>query len=224
MFLYKYLTHEILFLTMDIEYGKSVLSEYRKLYKKYSKKIWFLAVFFTVVTLAIIVEKSFRSIEKSVENNSGVSFTEDPPEPLNFDETSMIPILPEKNVVYRDFVLKTSPLNKMLQKHSLNMLHNKTMNILIKNQWDCVHLRHFGLNYDILVFKSKNITVVNPEIIHISDEMQVKHELGLDNTRRVVKRPISISLNFIDKDLETQKNLTLSGNDAACLSYYKNIK
>lgn len=207
---------------MDIEYGADIINKYRDIYTKYNKKIKFIAVAFVVATIAIVLRKSFTSIDQSIENDTVMSIDETPPELITLSK-KFFENARESNTKYRRFVRKKNTINQLIQRRNIANVRQEIDAILNAEDWHCVHLRHYDVPFDIVMFKN-NLTMIDPNIVMISEEFQTKQEVGVDNIRRFVKRPVMITVDYVDEKLYSVHNRTLTGNDAICFSYYKDIE
>lgn len=209
---------------MDLEYGKEIIGKYNGLYKKHKNKVWYMTSLFVVVTLAVILKQSIQiDIDESVASGSGFSLDEAGPELITLKK-HVIDVKIDKESSFKKFQVKQNRLNRMIQTKNLaNVFEEVYQHVLIEN-WECIHLKHFGVPYDIILFFDPNITMLEPKITQISDEFILQQEIGIDNVRKYIKRPSELSVEYLQDDLETMVSKRLEGDAAACFSYYYNIK
>jgi hypothetical protein len=202
----------------DIEFGTVYVSGKVKwlvnLYKSNDRKIRYIAVSFFVVTVALVIKFAFYNID-TVINSTGI---------ITFDEDVYIPFkLSDEIIPHVDgfaniqFPTKDSSVNWKIQTLNLVQSRHRVVEYLINSGFSCIHLRHFGVSYDIIVFR--NITMVNPVVIGESPEKVSIKEMSLDGTICRKKRSIWLKIEYVDAAL-TKQGIILTGDQSSCFSHY----
>jgi hypothetical protein len=202
--------------TSDPEYGSV------KLHKNYKKvlefvqnnkrKIKTITIAFFVMTCAILIRFAYDNTD-NIKNNV---ITLDEEVYTIFDLSEFDPKVERSFTV--DFPIKTSLVNQRLQKLNIETAETKVREFLKESGYDCIHLRHFGVVYDMIFFN--NVTMINPEVVKLSENKVNKKEENLNGEIHFAKRSTSVIVNYIDKDLEKQYGEKLWGNNAICFQFY----
>lgn len=211
---------------MDMESGNIELFErYRKLkarFQHHQKRIFFVLSLFLVVTIAWNVQKGIEELEQAAEKNTGFTLTEEPHEYIDIDITKLQERSP--NIKYKKFIPKTSSLNRKIQVMNIEKLYAKIKPLLDQEQWICIHLRNFGVDYDITMFRDGvNKTIIDPVIEQVSETYELIPEIGIDGMKKYAKRPTELRIRHVDKNMTYDNEILLSGNDAICFSHYQGI-
>lgn len=204
--------------SVDLEYGHIKLSEKMKrlvsYYRKNERKIKYFGVGFIVMTLALIVKMGFNNVDTVIETATAITLDEPAYEPFKWSESIIIDV-DSKGV--KKFPIRESHVNWKMQ--SLNIIHARehVMEYLKKGGYVCIHMRHFDVPYDIIVFQ--NLTMVNPLVEGESETYHYVKEESLDGTTMRKKRPLSLDTVYYDEALNRQFT-TLYGNQASCFAHY----
>jgi len=202
----------------DLEYGKFTISKrFLKLlqvYKHNSKKIKTTLLSFVAISVAILVRFSFDNVENIKE--TVITLDEDPYEIFDINDEINTNVSKDLTV---EFPRKTSLVNQRLQELNINAITNKVSKFLNESENLCIHLRHFGSVYDILVFQD-NRTLINPEIVEMSTKKKNVKYIDLENVPKYKKLSSRVLLNYVDKNMNTKYNQELIGNDAFCFQFY----
>lgn len=203
---------------VDLEYGKITLSKQMQkvadYYRKNEKKIKYFSIGFIILTFALIVKLGINNVDTVVEAATAITLDEESYTPFKWSE-NIITSVDSKAI--KKFPIKGSHVNWKMQ--SLNILQAKehVMEYLKKGDYICIHMRHFNVPYDIIVFQ--NITMVNPEVENESDNYYHVKEMALDGKVARKKRPEWINVLYHDEGLNL-KHATLYNNQAACFLHY----
>lgn len=202
----------------DLEYGNIVLSKQMQkvadYYRKNRKKIKYFSVGFVVLTFALIVKLGFDNIDTVIESATAITLDEESYQPFKWSETIIVNV-DSKGV--KKFPIKESHVNWKMQSLNIVQAREHIMEYLRKGDYVCIHARHFGVSYDIIVFQ--NLTMVNPIVEKESDIYHYVKEEALDGTTVRSKRPETIDIAYKDESL-TQKYITLYGEQAVCFAHY----
>lgn len=204
---------------MDLEYGGGFLVEkYKRVfnfYKKHKRRLRQGSIIFAIITVAIIVKLGFRNMDHVVETASAITMDEETYQPFKLDITKFSPEGPALEVA--QLTIKDSVVNRRMQAMNIADVSTRVSDWLDKTGNLCVHLKHFQVPYDILVFP--NETIINPQIISEGKTRKNINEVDLGGDTVWKQRATSIYLKYFDKDL-TQKHDTLWFNSAYCLAHY----
>lgn len=203
----------------DLEFGPIVLTAKMKRFvawfKRHQHNMKYFIISFVFLTIAIIIKFGFRNIDSVIESATAITLDEPVYTPFVLTD-EIIPVVEKKSVIR--FPFKESHINWKLQTLNLVQSRNQVLIYLEQVGYTCIHLRHFGVPYDILVFT--NMTVVNPEVIEESEEYQMIKEYDLDGTTKRSKRPTYIKIAYLDESLN-KKSVTLFGDQAVCFAHYE---
>lgn len=186
---------------------KKVVDFYRKNEGRVKHGLY--ASFF--LTIALIIKLAFHNFDTVIEHAPVITFDEDTYTPFKMTK-EIIPKVESKSSI--QFPIKESQVNWKIQ--TLNLLQSRKH--ALEYGYLCVHLRHFNVPYDILIFD--NITMVNPVVVSESEETKNIKEMSLDGTSKRVKRPVWIKVKYHDESLSKVEN-TLWYDYAACFAHYE---
>lgn len=202
----------------DLEYGGEFLvKKYKRVfdfYRKNSQRLKRGAVVFAIVSAAIVVKLGFRNMDTVVSTATAITMDEESYSPFQLDVTKFkVDVTAEP----QQFQIKDSVVNRRMQ--SINMADASTTVVewLDSTGNVCVHLKHFQVPWDIIVFP--NVTVINPQIISEGPTRKNIQEVDLGGESKWKKRANSIYLKYYDKEM-VQRHETLWGNYAYCLAHY----
>lgn len=202
----------------DLEYGKVTLSKqmqkFADYYRKNEKRIKYFGIGFIVLTLALIVKLGINNVDSVVEAATAITLDEAAYQPFKWSKTININV-DSKSV--KKFPIKESHVNWKMQSLNIIQAREHVMEYLKKGDYICIHMRHFNVPYDIIVFQ--NITMVNPIVEKESDDYYYIKEMALDGTSSRQKRPVSLDIVYYDEGLNRQY-VTLYNNQAACFAHY----
>lgn len=203
---------------IDLEYGHIKLSEKMKRLVKYyrnnEKKIKYFSVGFVILTIALIVKMGFNNVDTVIETATAITLDEPVYNPFRWSETIKINV-DSKSV--KQFPIKESHVNLKMQSLNIIQAREHVLEYLKKGGYICIHMRHFDVPYDIIVFQ--NVTMVNPVVESESETYRYVKEEALDGTTLRKKRPESLSIKYHDEGLNVQY-ITLYGNQATCFAHY----
>lgn len=203
----------------DLEYGGAFLvKKYQKVfdfYKKNRVRIRRGAIVFGVVATAIIIKLGFRNMDTVVETATAITMDEETYQPFKLDLTKFTPGVPEIDV--GQLPLKDSVVNRRMQAMNVADVSATVGEWLNKTGNLCVHLKHFQVPWDIIVFP--NTTIINPQIISEGKTRKNIKEENLEGDTTWKQRATSIYLKYFDKELN-QKHDTVWFNYAYCLAHY----
>lgn len=203
---------------VDLEYGGNGFSKNIKLlitrYHTNRTKIKYTVFSLLIVTIAVIVKVGFISLNDVVVATNTITLDESPYVPFVWNE-EITTYVSDRGVV--KYPKKTSSVNWKLQALNIYQFSNHVMGYLEASENICIHCRHFGVPYDILVFKDK--VMVSPVVTDESDQMVYSRETSLNGSVTRVKRNEWIEVMYYNMEME--KEVTrLVGNDAICFSHY----
>lgn len=204
----------------DLEFGKVSLSRKVKwlvdMYRKNENNMRYIIISFVIVTVALIIKFAFYNLDSVVKNTGGViTLDEDVYKPFKMS-TEIIPNVDGRASIR--FPVKESQVNWRIQTLNIVQARAQAVSFLENSGFLCVHLRHFGVPYDIMVFQ--NATMVNPSVIAESDEQILRNELTLSGKTIRKKRPTWIKIAYKDESL-TDNVVTLWGWYATCFAHYE---
>lgn len=201
----------------DLEFGGIEISKnMRKILRYYEnnkKLIKKTGMAFIVLTLALILKGSLNNIEKV--QDTVITFDEETYKTFILND-NLDPDVDNDKI--KQFHVKNSKINQQLQIMNLESVENKIKKYLDSTNDICIHARHFGCEYDILVFQ--NITVINPEIVSTSNTMKNIKEKHLNGEKVFHKRFTEITINYLDKKLNQKYDKVLYGTQAICFQHY----
>lgn len=200
----------------DLEFGgefllkkyKHVLSVYRR--KKAVIKRFFFA--FVVLSLALIVKVGFRNFDTVIETATAITMDEESYVPFKLGDFVERP--PEST---KQFPIKDSMVNRRMQSLNLEDVSFEVRSFLEKTGNICIHLRHFSLPWDIVVFP--NMTVINPQIISTGEGWKNVPEMSVGGEEKWSRRATSVYVKFYSTEL-IQVYETLWYEQAYCLAFY----
>lgn len=204
----------------DLEFGGVHISrkvqKLVNLYKKNEHRIKYIIVSFCVVTVALMVKYASYNVDTVVESATAITFDEETYTQFVLSKE----ILPnvESGAGVRKFPIKGSKINWKMQTLNIVQARNKVWEYLDKAKQTCIHLKHFGVPYDILVFK--NVTMVNPEVLMESEEHKKIKEMSLDGSVNRKSRPIWIKVGYYSEALIYQTDV-LWGVQSYCFAHYE---
>lgn len=204
----------------DLEFGKVTISKKVKwlvdMYRKNENNMRYIIISFVVVTLALIVKFAFYNFDTVVQTTGVITLDEDVYKPFKMTP-EIIPDVGDKKASIQ-FPIKDSTVNWKIQTINIVQARAQAVSYLEKAGYTCIHLRHFGVPYDIIVFA--NVTMVNPLVLAESEEQVVRKEVTLDGKTLRKKRPTWIKVSYRDESL-TQQEVTLWGWQATCFAHYE---
>lgn len=201
----------------DLEYGvqawkeqyKHVIKNVNK-YKMYKKQI---LLSFLFITFAIGIKIGISNIDRVVQAGSGITLEE-----LPYKSFKLKPVTTSYVETSEHFDIKDSLVNRKMQKMNIDIAGEEAREFLKETGNICVHLKQFGVKWDIMVFE--NITVINPIIISESTTRKNIPQIGLDGTKTWASRPTSIYIKHYDDKLDYVYT-HLWDNQAFCFAYYE---
>jgi hypothetical protein len=204
--------------SVDLEYGQVTLSKQMKrlvdYYRKNERKIKYFAIGFVVLTVALIIKLGFNNVDTVIETATAITLDESAYQPFKWSENIIVSV-DAKGV--KKFPIKESHVNWKMQSLNIIQAREHVMEYLKKGGYLCIHMRHFNVPYDIIVFQ--NVTMVNPLVEKESDTYRYVKEESLDGTTSRQKRPETLDIVYYDEGLNRQF-ITLYGNQASCFAHY----
>jgi hypothetical protein len=166
-----------------------------------------------VVTAIIIVKLGFRNADTVIEQATAFTLDEEVYVPFKLGELDLK--INDKTAV--PYPIKTSHANWKLQSFNLIATREQLEQYFSTSGWTCLHLRNFGIEYDITVMD--NVTIVNPAIVQESKQKRNIKEIDINGETTHAKRPVWIEIDFYNEKL--QRNVVKLYNDqAACFLHY----
>ena len=203
----------------DIEQGSITLSDkvrwLVKLYNKNRHRLKHIIIAFVVVTLALIVKFAFYNIDDVIASASAITMDEESYKPFKVTEDIIVDVGDKASI---HFPIKTSDINWKMQVLNLAQVTSHVLKYIEAVDYVCIHARHFGVPYDIIVFR--NVTMINPIVLAESDEKITRQEATLAGVKSRKKRPIWIKIKHRDGSL-VEKTTTLWNNQAGCFAHYE---
>lgn len=203
----------------DIEQGSIKLSDkvrwLVKLYNKNKHRLKHIIFAFVVVTLALIVKFAFYNIDDVVASASAITIDEGVYKPFKVSEDIIVDVEDKASI---HFPIKTSNINWKMQALNLAQVTSHVLKYIEGVNYVCIHARHFGVLYDIIVFR--NMTMVNPTVLGESDEKIMRQEVTLAGVKSRKKRPNWIKIKYRDESL-VERTTTLWNNQAGCFAHYE---
>lgn len=203
---------------VDLEYGKITLSKQMQriadYYRKNERKIKYFSAGFIFLTIAIIIKLGINNVDSVVEAATAITLDEAAYQPFKWSDTIKVNV-DSKSV--KKFPIKESHVNWKMQALNIMQAREHVLEYLRKGDYICIHMRHFDVPYDIIVFQ--NITMVNPVVEKESDTYYYVKEMSLDGTTSRQKRPTSLDIVYYDEGLN-RKYVTLYNDQAACFAHY----
>lgn len=203
----------------DLEFGVVKLSAKMqrlvKTYRKHKEKIHQLGVAFLALTIALVIKAGYHNIDKVVESATAITLDEPSYVPFKLSDTVFTTVKTRSSI---KFPIKESHVNTKMQSLNLIQARDRAREYLDEGSYTCIHLRHFDVPYDIIVFD--NVTMVNPQVTRESDDFVYVKETSLDGESQRVQRPTFLDITYVDEGLVTRKT-TLVGNQAVCFAHYE---
>lgn len=203
----------------DIEAGMpSIRQQYKKLinYVNNNRRFFRLyAICFVLTLVAIITKVTYMNMDQVMETASTITLDESSYIPFEVSEEIILKV-PHKSS--EELEIKTSLANMKLQITNIYALEHKIKKFLQKASHVCLHARHFGVPYDIIVFE--NVTMVNPEIVSVSTSYKNVEEQDLAGDVKWAKRPLTVTVSYLDGKLISHDSVTLYKHQASCFSHY----
>lgn len=204
-------------MTYDIELGPMLMTDKVKwlvdMYRKNEGKLRYIIISCAVVTIALVIKYAFYNMDAVIETAGVITFDEDVYTPFKLTNE----LITDVGRASIQFPVKDSPVNWKIQTLNLVQSSQFVVDYLTNAGFNCVHLRHFGVSYDIIVFK--NVTMVNPAVLKESPEKLNVKEMSLDGTVNWKKRPVWLKIAYVNEALEKQE-VVLTGDQAICFSHY----
>jgi len=203
----------------DLEFGIVAVSAKVKwlvdLYKKNEGKLRYIIFAVVGVTLALVIKFAFYNFDNVVGSSGVITFDESVYTPFKLSAT-MIPHTETKTSI--QFPLKDNDANSKGQISNLVHARAHVVTYLESTGFCCIHLRHFGVPYDIIVFR--NLTMINPLVLNESPTRGYVNEMALDGTTSRKQRPVWLEISFINVALVKQ-SVTLVGDQVKCFTHYE---
>ena len=204
------------FESADLEFGGAAIRKrYKsilKFYKSNARHIPRVLMLLTVITLSIVVRWGVTNVDRVVEGATGVSFEEDTFVPFTIGEFTAT-----EPVKRKQFEIKTSIVNHKMQRMNLETVTDQVRAFLEESGNVCVHLVHFHVPYDIIVFS--NITIVNPQIVEESKVRTNVKEIDLNGDSKWASRAEYVHVRHYNEHLN-QVHTMLWGHQSVCFQYY----
>ena len=109
-------------------------------------------------------------------------------------------------------------VNRRMQIINLEMVTEKIHTFLENTKNICVHVKQFGVKFDILVFD--NITMINPEVISEGKEIKNIPQIALDGSKSWASRATKLYVKHYNEKLEYIYS-ELYNNQAFCFAFYE---
>lgn len=207
---------------VDIEYGRHITKQYAKFKSivedKRSRKLFAALV---VVTMAILIQYSYQSIDTSIMNKQGFSLVEEAPEDFVVDTDKLF--FSRKHDKYRKLHIKNNAVNQKIQTSMLNRAKEQIQQKLAEKDWTCIHIRYFDIDYDIIVFRDNNIgMLIEPNILGVSSTFKLINELDIEDNLHYINRPTHVNVEYKTPELLTRV-VKLDDQDAYCYAHYYQI-
>lgn len=203
----------------DIEFGGIKFSKKVKwlvsLYDKNKHRLKHIIFAFIGVTLALIVKFAFYNMDDVVASASVITLDEDVYKPFKLSKDIILDVGDKATL---QFPLKSSQINWKIQALNIAQGRSHVLNYIEEAGFVCLHMRHFGVPYDILVFR--NLTMVNPVVLGESEEKIMRQEETLAGKKYRKKRPKWIKVKYVDESL-VEQTITLWGEQATCFAHYE---
>lgn len=203
---------------VDLEYGTVVLSKQMKqlvhYYRGNRRKIKYFAVGFVVLTVALIIKLGLNNVDTVIETATAITLDEESYQPFRWSDEIMLEV---DSTGVKKFPIKGSHVNWKMQSLNIIKAREHVLQYLESGGYVCIHMRHFDVPFDIIVFQ--NVTMVNPVVEKESDVYHYVKEESLTGVTTRVKRPQTIDIAYYDEGL-TQKHVTLRGDQAYCFAHY----
>lgn len=201
----------------DLEFGvqvwrdqyKNVIKNVNK-YKMYKKQI---LLSFLFITFAIGIKFGMSNIDRVVQTGSAITLEEQP-----YKSFKLGSLITTKVETSEHFDIKDSLVNRKMQKVNVEIASDEAKTFLKDSGNICIHLKQFGVKWDIMVFE--NVTVINPQIISEGTSRKNIPQIGLDGSQSWASRPTNIYIKHYNEKLEYVYT-HLWDNQAFCFAYYQ---
>lgn len=204
---------------MDLEYGVEFSKRYRelvRLYTEYKKLIWHSVIILISILIVVFIKSSILTIEKNILENSGFTIDEDPYQVFALPK-DVVTISPD---LIR-FPVKNAQINIELQKANLKQTSDAIAEFLKEKEWECVHLKHLGVPYDMIGFNT-GLLMIEPIVVRIGEEYTHIPEENVRGELQWKKRPKLVEVSFMDRNLAKSSRVLLE-NAAFCFAHYYGI-
>lgn len=202
-------------ISSDLEYGVVTFSKRVQFLIKNKHKLKNFIVAFLILSIALVIKFAFYNIDNVIESASVVTLDEDVYKPFKLTKEIILDVGDKATI---QFPTKNSQINWKIQALNIAQGRAQVLDYINKVGFVCLHMRHFGVQYDIIVFK--NVTMVNPVVVDESEEKIMRQEETLSGKKSRKKRPIWIKIKYKDESLIDQV-ITLWNNQAACFAHYE---
>jgi hypothetical protein len=203
---------------VDLEYNSAFVNEQYKTTIKWIKrtqhKIKPFLFAFLVITLSLMVRFGQKHLDVIADAATAITM----------DETSYTPFKLLDEVSHdldtksgTKFPIKSSTVNKRMQISNLIDAEATVRSFLQRSRNICVHLRSWGVEYDVLFFS--NFTAVNPIVVKESDERTNVRQTTMQDEVVWADRATSIHINYNDVELRSS-SVTLYYDNAYCFAFY----
>lgn len=194
------------------------VKEFVELYKRHEHRIKYILISCLAVTVALILKYASYNVDNVIETATAITFDEKTYEQFELSPELIPSLSDEEKGRSRKFPIKGSQINWKMQ--TLNIVHarNTVWEYLSGAKQECIHLRHFRVPYDIIVFK--NVTMVNPDVLEEAPEHRKIKEMSLDGTTARKSRPVWIKVGYYSEAL-TYQVITLWGPQSYCFAHYE---
>lgn len=200
----------------DLESGYEIFSHNLKKiatwYRNNKKTLRTFIFSFLVLTISIIIKKGYSNFESAIEAGTAISMDEGAYIPFQLGEFRTNP-----EGDSRELIIKDSLVNRRMQVMNIEIVNEGVREFLLSSGNICVHAKHFGVPYDIVVFP--NQTIINPHIISQGQVWRNIPEVNLEGDEVWKKRATSVYVKFYNSKLE-QVYDTLWYDQAYCLAHY----
>lgn len=202
----------------DLEFGGVYVSRkvqnFVKLYKKNEHRLKYIFISSFIVTIALLLKYASHNVDSVIETATAITFDEE-----TYSQFMLSPeIIPVVDGGIRKFPIKGSKVNWKMQTLNIVQARNHVWEYLDKAKQTCIHLKHFGVPYDILIFS--NVTMVNPEVLSESSDHKKIKEMSLDGTVTRKSRPTWIQVGYYTEALTYQKAF-IWGAQSYCFAHYE---
>lgn len=187
------------------------------LYKRHEHRLKYILLSSFIVTVAMIVKYASYNVENVIVAATAITFDEKTYEQFTLSP-EIIPVLTDEQKASQKFPIKGSQVNWKMQTVNVVQARNVVWEYLDTAKHECIHLRHFGVPYDIIVFR--NVTMVNPDVVEESPVSKKIKEMALDGSVSRKSRPTWITVGYYTEAL-VYKVITLWGAQAYCFAHYE---
>ena len=201
---------------VDLEYGHKFWNlKYKniiKYYKRFDKHKRGISISFMIISIALIVKLGFFNIDSIIKSNSILTLEETTYTPFSLGNLNKELVKNSEN-----YIIKDSSVNRHLQSINLEFIKDEVQFFLKETNNICIHLKQFGVKYDILVFN--NITIINPEIISEGENIKNVPQINLNGEKIWAKRKTKVRLKYFNEKLNLVYD-DLYNEQAFCFFYY----